>query len=161
MSQLFTSGGQNIRASASASVFPMDIQDWFPLGMNGLNSLLSKRLSKVFSSITIWKQQFFGLSFLYAPTFTSIRNYWKNIALSSWTFLGKVMSLHLNMLSRFVIAFPPENKHLLISWLQSPSAVILEPKKVKALKCFHCFPIYFPWSDGTRCHDLSFLNVEF
>ena len=56
--------------------------------------------------------------------------------------------------------FLPRNKSLLISWLQSPSAVILEPPKIKSVT-FHCFPIYLPWSDGTRCHDLSFLNVEF
>ena len=84
----------------------------------------------------------------------------KTIALTRWTFLGKVMSLLFNMLSRLVITFLPRSKHLLISWLQSPSAVILEPKKHKVWHCFQCFPIYFPWSDGTRCHDLSFLYVE-
>ena len=66
-----------------------------------------------------------------------------------------------NMLSRLVITLLPRGKHLLISWLQSPSAVILEPPQNKVYHCFHCFPIYLPWSDGTRCHDLSFLNVEF
>ena len=84
----------------------------------------------------------------------------KTIALTRWTFVGKVMSLLLNMRSRLVITFLPRSKRLLISWLQSPSVVILEPKKHKVWHCFHCFPIYFPWSDGTRCHDLSFLNVE-
>ena len=74
-------------------------------------------------------------------------------------FVGKVMSLLFNVLSRLVITFLPRSKHLLISWLQSPSAVILEPPKI-VWHCFHCLPIYFPWSDGTRCHDLSFLNVE-
>ena len=83
----------------------------------------------------------------------------KTIALTRWTFVGKVMSLLFNILSRLVIVFLPRSKHLLISWLQSPSAVILEPKKI-VCQCFHCFPIYLPWSDGTRCHDLSFLNVE-
>ena len=66
-----------------------------------------------------------------------------------------------NVLSRLVTAFLPRSKHLLISWLRSPSAVILEPPQNKVCHCFHCFPIYLPWSDGTRCHDLSFLNVEF
>ena len=70
------------------------------------------------------------------------------------------MSLLFNMLSRLVISFLPKSKRLLISWLQSPSAVILEPPKNKVWHCFHCFPIYFPWNDGTRCHDLSLLNVE-
>ena len=82
----------------------------------------------------------------------------KIIALTIQAFVGKVMSLHFNILSRFVIAFLPRRKRLLISWLQSPSTVILEPKKIKVC---HCFPIYLPWSDGTGCHDLSFLNVEF
>ena len=83
----------------------------------------------------------------------------KTIALTRWTFVGKVMSLLLNMLSRLVITFLPKRKRLLISWLQSPSAVILEPPKI-VWHCFHCFPIYFLWSDGTGCHDLRFLNVE-
>ena len=72
------------------------------------------------------------------------------------TFLAKYC-LVFNMLSRFVIAYLPRRKRLLISWLQSPSAVILEPKKNKV---WHCFPSYFPWSDGTGCHDLYFQNVE-
>ena len=67
----------------------------------------------------------------------------KTIALTRQTFVGKVMSLHFNMLSRLVIAFLPRSKRLLISRLQSPSAVILEPKK----HCFHCSPVYLPWSD--------------
>ena len=66
----------------------------------------------------------------------------------------------LNMLSRLVTAFLPRSKHLLISWLQSPSAVILEPKKI-VCHYFHCFPTYSPWRDGTRCHDLSFWMLSF
>ena len=85
----------------------------------------------------------------------------KTIALTRCTFVGKVMSLLFNMLSRLVITFLPRSKHLLISWLQSPSAVILEPPKNKVSHCFHCFCIYLPWSDGTGCHDLRFLKVEF
>ena len=84
----------------------------------------------------------------------------KTIALTRQTFVGKVMSLLFNMLFSLVITFLPRSKPLLILWLQSPSAVILEPRKIKS-DSFHCFPIYLPWSDGTRCHDLSFLNVEF
>ena len=83
----------------------------------------------------------------------------KSIALTRLTFVGKVMSLLFNMLSRFVVAFLPSCKHLWISWLQSPSAVILEAKKI-VLSLFRCFPIYLPWSDGTGCLDLHFLNVE-
>ena len=80
----------------------------------------------------------------------------KIIALTRWTFVGKVMSLVFKMLSRFVIAFLPRNKLLLISLLQSPSAVILELRKIKSV-------IVSPsvCHDGTGCHDLRFLNVEF
>ena len=66
----------------------------------------------------------------------------KTIALTRQIFVGKVMSLFFNMLSRFVIAFLPRSKRLLISWLQSPSAVILELKKIKSVTVFHCFLIY-------------------
>ena len=93
------------------------------------------------------------LSYLYMTT-------GKTIALSIWNFVGKVMSLLFNMLFRFFIAFLPRSKCLLISWLQLPSTVIFELKKI-VCHCSILFPIYFPWSDGTRCHDLSFLNVEF
>ena len=85
----------------------------------------------------------------------------KTIALTRWTFVGKVMSVLFNMLSRVVIAFLPRSKHLLISWLQSPPAVILEHKKIKSLTVSSFFPFYLLRSDGSRCHDLHFLNVEF
>ena len=68
------------------------------------------------------------------------------------------MSLLFNTLSTLVIAFLPRSKHLLISWLKSPSDFRAPQNKV--CHCFHCFPIYLPWSDGAGCHDLSFLNVE-
>ena len=71
----------------------------------------------------------------------------KTIALTRRTFVDKVTSLLFNILSRLVITFLRKSKHLLISWLQSPSAVILEPRKIVS-HYFHCFPIYFPWSDG-------------
>ena len=124
VSQLFTSGGQSIGASVSASGFPMNIQGWLPLGLTGLISLKSKGLSRVFSSTTIWKHQFSAfsivqLSHLYITT-------GKTIALTIWTIASKAMSLLFNMLSRFVIAFLPRSKCLLISWLQLLSAVILE-----------------------------------
>ena len=90
--------------------------------------------SRVFSNTTGQKYQFFSaqLSF-YSPTLTSIHDYWKTIALTRRTFVDNVMSLHFNMLSRLVIAFLPRSKRLLISWLQSPFAVILEPWKIKSV----------------------------
>ena len=159
MSQVFTSGDQSIGVSASASVLPMNIQGWFPLGLTGWISLQFKGLSRVFSNTTVQNHQFFG--FLHSPTLTAIHDYWKNHSLGRRSFVGKVMSLLFNMLSRLVITFLPRSKLLLISWLQSTSAVILEPPQNKVSHCFHCFPIYLTWSDGMRCHDISFLNVEF
>ena len=140
----------------------MNIQDWFTLGLTGLISLLSKGLSRVFSSTTIWKYQFFSTQ----PSLWS--NYHihiitgKTIALTIWTFFSKVISLLYIMLSRFVIAFfSPRSKCVLISWLQSPPAVILDPKKTKSVTVSTFPPINLPWSDGAGCYDLHFLNVQF
>ena len=132
MSQFFPSGGQSIGASASASVLPMNIQDWFPLGWTGWSSLLPKGLSRVFSYTTIWKHQFFGIQPSLQSNSHIHHDYWKTIALTIRTFVSKVMALLFNMLSKFVITFLPRIKHLLILWLQSPSTVILEPKTVKS-----------------------------
>ena len=82
------------------------------------------------------------------------------MALSRQTFVGKVMSLLLNMLSRFVIAFLPRSKHLLISWLQSPSAVILEPKKIKSVTVSIVSPSICHEAFAIRCHAFHFLNVK-
>ena len=109
MSQLFESGGQNTGASASASALPINIQDLFPLGLSGWISLQFKVLSRVFSSITVQKHQFFSAQLFYSPTLTSIHDTGKTIALTTWTFIGKVMSLLFNMLSRLVIAFLPRS----------------------------------------------------
>ena len=125
MSQLFTSGGQSIGVSASASVFPMNTQDWFPLGCTGWISLLSKGLQHHSSKALILQCSAIFIVQLSHPFMTTR----KTIALTRWTFLGKVMSLLLNMLSRLVITFLPRSKHLLISWLQSPSAVIKSATK--------------------------------
>ena len=107
-------------------------QDW-SLGWTGWISLQSKGLSRVFSNTTVQKHQFFGTQ-LSSQSNSHIHTWplGKTTALTRWTFVGKVMSLLLNMLSRLVITFLPRSKRLLISWLQSPCAVILEPKKIKS-----------------------------
>ena len=127
--------------------------DWLDLlAVQGtLKSLLQHRSSKA----SILRHSAFFTVQLSHPEMTN----GKTIALTRWTFVGKVMSLLLNMLFRLVITFLLRSKHLLISWLQSPSAVILEPPQNKFWHYFHYFPIYLPWSDGTRCHDLTFLNT--
>ena len=85
----------------------------------------------------------------------------KTIPLTRWTFVGKVISLLFNMLSSWVITFLPRSKRLLISWLHSPSAVILEPKKIKSVTASIVSPSICHEVNGTGCHDLSFLNIEF
>ena len=131
MSRFFASGSQSIGASASASVLPMNIQDWFPLGLTGWISLPSMGLSRVFSNTTVQKHQILRCSaFFMAQLSHPYMTTGRTIALARQTFIGKVMSLcFLITLSRLVIAFLPRSKRLLISWLQSPSAVILEPQK--------------------------------
>ena len=113
-------------------------------------------------------------AFFYGPSLTSVMTTGNTIALIIWTSISKVMSLLFNMLSiskvmsllfnmlsRLVIAFLPRSKYLLISWLQSVSTVILEPRKIKSVTVSLFPPTYFPWSDGTGCHGLSFFNVKF
>ena len=132
MSQFFPSDGQSIGVSASVSVLPMKLglissrMDWLHLlAVEGtLKSLLQHHSSK--ASI-LWPSAIFIVQFSH-PHMTM----GKTIALTRWTFVGQVMSLLFNMLSRLIIAFLPRSKHLLISWLQSPSAVILEPKNIKS-----------------------------
>ena len=142
MNQFFTSAGQSIGISASASVLTMNIQDSFPLGWTSWICLLSKGLFKSLlqhhSSKASILQCSASLTVQLSHPYMTIG---KTIALSRWTFLGKVMSLLFNMLSRLVIAFLPRSKHLLISWLRSPSTVILEPSKI-VCHCFHRFLIY-------------------
>ena len=128
MSQFFASGGQRIGVSALVSVLPMNIQDWFPLGWSSWIFLQSKGLSRVFSNTTVQKHQFFSAQLsLWSNSHIHTWVLEKKIVLTRWTFLGKGWSLLFNMLSRLVIPFLPRSKRLLISWLQSPSALILEP----------------------------------
>ena len=133
MSQLFVSGGQSIGVSAS-NISPSNEHsglisfrmDWLDLlAVQGtLKSLLQHHSSKA----SILRRSAFFIVQLSHPYMTT----GKTIALTRWTFVGKVMSLLFNMLSRLVITFLPRNKRLLISWLQSPSAVVLEPPKIKS-----------------------------
>ena len=151
MSRLFASGGQSTGASASSSVLPMSIQelisfrvDWFDLlaVQGALKSLLQHHSSK--ASI-LWCSAFFmvQLSHLYMTTGP----------LTIWIFVGNVMSPLFNMLSRFVIAILPRNKFLLISLLQSPSAVILEPKKIV------CHYFHSPPPPPSICHEKMGLDA--
>ena len=163
MSQLFASGGQSMGVSASTSVLPMNTQDCSPLGWTGWISLQSKGLSRVFSNTTVQKHQFFCAQLsLIVQLSHSYMTTGKTIAITRWTFDGKVMSRLFNMLYRLVITFFPRSKHLLISWLQSPSVVILELPKIKSLTVSIVSPFIsmkwwdqMPWSLYSECWVLS------
>ena len=134
MSRLFAWGGQSIGASASA--LPMNIQGWFPLRLTSLiacfpgafQEFLQHHISK---ASVLWCSAFFMVQVSHPYMIAG-----KTVILTIRTFVSKVISLIFNMLSRFVMAFLLRSKHLLISWLQSPSAVILEPKKTKSIIVF-------------------------
>ena len=143
MSQLFISHGQSI--GASASVLPMSIQGWFPLGLTSLISLHFKRFSRVFSG-TFPKASILRHAIFFQSNTHPYITTGKTKALTLWTFIGKVMSLLLNMLNRFIAAFLPRSKHLLVLWLQSLSAVILEPKKIKSVTASSFSP--------SSCHEV-------
>ena len=144
MSQLFASGGQNIgkKEISPSKEHPGLISfrmDW--LDLLAIQGTLKSHLQHHGSKASIlWRSVFFLVQLSHPCTTTGKTI---AIALTRRTFVGKVMSLLFNMLSRLVINFLPRSKHLLISWLQSPSAVILESKKNKVCHCFHCFPNYF------------------
>ena len=129
--------------SFSFSISPSDSYSGnISLQWTGWISLQSKGLSRVFSNTTVQKHQLhsdFFIVQLSHPYMTT----GKTIALTRWTFVSKVMSLLFNMLYRLVITFLPRSKRPLIPWLEPPSAVILEPRKIKS-DTLHCFPIYFP-----------------
>ena len=151
VSQFFTSVGQSIAVSASASVLPMNIQDWFPLGWTGWISLQSKGLWRNLQhhsskASILWRPAFFIVQHSHPYMTTG-----KTIAMTRWTFVGKVMSLLFNMLSRLVIAFLPRSKHLLISWLQPLSAVILEPRIRESVTVSTVSP--------SICHEVMGLNA--
>ena len=141
---LFKSGGQSIRASASASALSMKIQGWFPLALTTLISLQSKGLSRVLSSTIVWKllilwrSAFFMVQFSHPNKTTG-----KTIALTIWTLDSKVMSLVFNTVPRFVIAFLPRSKCLN---LMAAVTVISNfgTQENKICHCFHFFPFYLP-----------------
>ena len=151
MSQLFAGAGQSTGVSASASVLPMNTQDWSPLEWIGWISLQSKGHSRVFSNTTVQKCQFFGAQISSQSNSHPYMIIGKTIGLTRWAFVGKAMCLLLNMLSRLVITFLPRSKHLLISWLQSPSVVILEPKKIKSATVSTVSP--------SICHEVMGLDI--
>ena len=149
MSQLFESGSQSIGVSASTSVLPLSTQDWCPLewldlpAVQGtLKSLLQHHSSK--ASILL-HSAFFPVQLSHPYMTTG-----KTIALPRWAFVDKVMSLLFNMLSMLVIIYLPRSKPLLISWLQLPSAVILEPRKIKSATV--------PTVSPSICHEVIFYH---
>ena len=132
LSRLFVSGGQSIGASTSAWVLSVNIQAWFPLGLTGLISLLSKGLWRVFSSTTVRSINSLAFNFLHCPTLMSVHNFWDNHSFDHRDICRQSdVAFFFNMLSRFVIAFLPRSNVL--------STVILELKKIKSVtSSFNC-----------------------
>ena len=128
----WTTACQSIGVSASASVLPMNTEDLFPLGSTGLISLLSKGFSRVFFNTSSKASTLQCSTFFMVQLSHPYMTIGKTAALTRQNFVGKIMFLLFKMLSRFVIAFPPRSKHLLILWLKSPSTVILEPQNIKS-----------------------------
>ena len=124
LSQLFAWGGQSIGASASASVLPVNIKGWLPLGLTGWTHCTRRDAQEYPPTSQSKSINSSALSFLYGPILTSIHDYWKNDNLDYTDFATKIIPLLFNMQSKFVIAFLWRSKHLLISCVQSPSAVI-------------------------------------
>ena len=159
MSQFFALDGQSFSFSISPSneysgltSFRMDWLDLFAV-QGPLKSLLQHHSSK--ASI-LWRSAVFIVQLSHPYMTTG-----KIIALTRWTFVGKIMSLLFNMLSRLIITLLPRSRRLLISWLQSPSAVILEPRKIKSDTVSTVSPSIFHEVMGLDAHDLCFPNVEF
>ena len=132
MSRLFTSDGPSIESLASASVLPINIQSWFPLGLTGSPCRPCSPRDSLKSSPTPQFKSISSLVFslLYGPTLTSVHDYWRN---HSFNYTDLCLQNDVSALSGLVIAFHPRSNHLLIWWLQSPSALILEPKKIKSV----------------------------
>ena len=146
MSQLFTQGSQSIGVSASVSVLPKNTPGLISFRMDWLDLLAVQGSLKSILQHTVQKHQFFGAQLSLESNSYPYMTTGKTIALTRRTFVGKVMSLLFNMLSRLVITFLPWSKRLLISWLQSPSAVILEPPKIKSntVSPFICHEVMGP-----------------
>ena len=160
MSQLFTLGGQCI--GALASVLPKSIWGWFPLRLTGFDLLgaqgtLKSLLHQHSLKTSVLQHSAF---FIVCPALICAHDYWKESSLDYIDLCRQSDVFAFNTLSRFVRAFQPRSNRLLISWLQSPSTVILEPRKRKS-HCFHLCPFYLHVNDGARCHDLSFFDIEF
>ena len=153
MSQFFTSGGQSIGISTSVEYSGLVFfrMDW--LDLLSVQGTLKRLLQHHTSKASIHQGSAFFMVQLSHPYMTT----GKTITLTRWTFVGQVMSLLFNMLSRLVIAFLPRSKSLLISWLQSPSAVILEPSIIKSLTVSTVSPSICHEVMGTGYHKLSFL----
>ena len=141
MSQFFTSGGQSVGVSASVSVLAMNIQDWSPLGWTGWISLQSKGLSRVFSNTTVQKHQFFGTQL----------SLWSNSHIHIWLLEKQWLWLYgllsatrclFNILSRFIIAFPPREKTSFTFMTEVTVLSDFRAQENKVCHCFHCFPIY-------------------
>ena len=151
--RLFTSGGKSIGPSASASVLPMNIQDWLPLVLIGLISFCPGDAQQLSTAPQLEESVLWCSAFVMAQISHLYMTTGKIIALTRSSFVGIAMSLIFNTLSRFATDLFPRSKCLLISWFQSPSAVIWVAQENKFCHCFHFFSHLFAmkWWDQYSC----------
>ena len=152
-SQFFTSGGQSIGVSASASVLPMNIQDWFPLRLIVWSPCFPRDSQESSPAPQFKSINSLVLSLLYVPTLTSVHDYWQNYSFDYMTFVGKVTSLFFNTMSRFVIAFLPRRQVFFNVMAVVTVCSDFEAQENKISHCFHSFPLFamkwwdqMPWS---------------
>ena len=152
MSRFFASGGQSIGVSASISVLPMNIQDWFPLGLTGLIFLQCKGLRSLLQHHSSKASILQGSAFFIVELSYPYMTMGKTIALTRQTFVGKILFLLFNSFSsKEQASFHFMAAVTICSDFGAPQN--------KACHCCHCFPIYLPWSDGTGGHNFSFLYI--
>jgi len=161
LSQFFTSGGQNMGASASASVLPMNIQGWFPLKLTGWSSCCPKDSQVSSPSPQFESNSSSVLSLLYDPTLTSIHNYWRNHSFNYMEFCQKseisAFQYAVWVYHSFFAKEQASSNFMAAVTVHSDSGA----QEKKICHYFHFFPVYLLWSDGRRCLNLSFLRVEF
>ena len=151
MNRLLASGGQSTGASASASVFPMNIQGWFPLELPGPGDSPESSSEPQFESTILWHSAFFMVQLSHQYMTTE-----KTIALTIWTFAGKVMSLLFNTLSRFSHGFSSKEQVSFNFTVAVTTSSDFGAQENKICHFFHFSPFCLPWSDGTGCYDLDF-----
>ena len=156
--RVFTSDGQRIGVSASASILPMNTQDWFPLGLSGLISLQCMGRKRVFSNTTVLKHQFFSTQ----PSLWSNSHIHTQVLKNSFDYMALYWQSDVSAFSytSYVCHSFSSKEQIHFNFMVSVTACsYFVAQENNVCHCFHCVHICLLWSDGTGCHDLNFLHV--